>query len=525
MSIRNRELSQFGSFIHIDDASQSIGITTEATPNVGIGTTVATHKFTVVGETNFNGNVRVTGIVTATNFYGNGSTLSGIVGIATDGWVVDGAGITTTRNVGIGTTNATSALTVTGNGSFSGIITASRFVSTVASGTAPLTVSSTTLVNNLNADLFQGRTPPSGGLVGDTDSQTLINKTLTSPRINGIGASFVGSTSGHTILTASATASGTLTLPAETGTLISTGSVGVVTAGLIADGTITNIDIAAGAGITYGKLSLTNSIVNADVAVGAAITYGKLSLSNSLVNADIATGAAIDITKLAASTISGISLGSNLNTLTFGTYLTGTSYNGSAAVTIATNATSANTGSTLVARDSSGNFSAGTITATLTGNASSATSASSADQIKTTTRSTAATHYLTFVDSDNGSATAETLYTDAGITYNPSTNDLTASGNVTAYSDISLKENIETISNALEMVNSLRGVRFNRKDLEGNPLQIGVVAQEVEKIVPEVVKTADDGLKSVAYGNLIGVLIEAIKELSAEVEELKSRQN
>lgn len=519
MSIRNRELSQFGSFIHIDDASQSIGITTEATPNVGIGTTVATHKFTVVGETNFNGNVGVTGIVTATNFYGNGSTLSGIVGIATDGWVVDGAGITTTRNVGIGTTNATSALTVTGNGSFSGIITASRFVSTVASGTAPLTVSSTTLVNNLNADLFQGRTPPSGGLVGDTDSQTLTNKTLTSPRINGIGASFVGSTSGHTILTASATASGTLTLPANTGTLISTGSVGVVTAGLIADGSITNIDIAAGAGITYGKLSLTNSIVNADVAVGAAITYGKLSLSNSLVNADIATGAAIDITKLAASTISGISLGSNLNTLTFGTYLTGTSYNGSAAVTIATNATSANTGSTLVARDASGNFNAGTITASLSGNAS------SADQIKTTTRSTAATHYLTFVDSDNVSATAETLYTDAGITYNPSTNDLTASGNVTAYSDVSLKENIETISNALEMVNSLRGVRFNRKDLEGNPLQIGVVAQEVEKIVPEVVKTADDGLKSVAYGNLIGVLIEAIKELSVEVEQLKSRQN
>jgi len=77
-------------------------------------------------------------------------------------------------------------------------------------------------------------------------------------------------------------------------------------------------------------------------------------------------------TELANSTISGISLGSNLDALTFGTHLTagGTSYNGGAAVTISTDATSLNTVSTVVARDSSGNFSAGTITASITGHAS-----------------------------------------------------------------------------------------------------------------------------------------------------------
>ena len=75
-----------------------------------------------------------------------------------------------------------------------------------------------------------------------------------------------------------------------------------------------------------------------------------------------------------AGTISGVALGSNLNTLTFGTYLTGTSYNGSSAVTIATNATNANTASTIVARDGSGNFSAGTITASLSGNATTSSS-------------------------------------------------------------------------------------------------------------------------------------------------------
>ena len=75
-----------------------------------------------------------------------------------------------------------------------------------------------------------------------------------------------------------------------------------------------------------------------------------------------------------AGTISGIALGSNLATLTFGTYLTGTSYNGSTAVTLATNATNANTASTIVARDASGNFSAGTITAALSGNATTSSS-------------------------------------------------------------------------------------------------------------------------------------------------------
>jgi len=86
-----------------------------------------------------------------------------------------------------------------------------------------------------------------------------------------------------------------------------------------------------------------------------------------------------------AGTISGIALGSNLATLTFGTYLTGTSYNGSTAVTLATNATNANTASTIVARDASGNFTAGTITAALSGNASTATSATSATSATTAT--------------------------------------------------------------------------------------------------------------------------------------------
>ena len=100
--------------------------------------------------------------------------------------------------------------------------------------------------------------------------------------------------------------------------------------------------------------------------------------------------------------------------------------------------------------------------------------------------------------------------------------NILASGNITAFSDIKLKDNIEVIPNALDKVVQIRGVTFDRVD-EEVPRQSGVIAQEVEKVLPEVVITNKDGIKSVAYGNLVGLLIESIKELKVEVNELKAR--
>ena len=97
--------------------------------------------------------------------------------------------------------------------------------------------------------------------------------------------------------------------------------------------------------------------------------------------------------------------------------------------------------------------------------------------------------------------------------------NLTCGGNITANSDEKLKTNIETLGGALEKVISLRGVEYDRIDMQ-NEHQIGVIAQEIEKIVPEVVYE-NEGIKSVAYGNLVALLIEAIKELKAEVDQLK----
>jgi len=456
MTTRNRELSQFGSFIYVENSTQEIGITTEALPFVGIGTTNPQSKLHVVGDLNVDGNADV-GIVSATEYYLNGSPL---VNVAVQPWIVDGSDIyRQTGNVGIGSTIPTEKLDVDGNitatGNItgnnisltgfevsSGIVTASRFISTVATGTAPFTVDSQTLVTNLNADYLRGKTPPSGTIVGTTDTQTLTGKTLnlSSNTLSGTisqfntalsDADFATLTGTETLTNKTLTSptitsivnSGAKTVPTGIGTFVITGSTGTVSSGMIADGTI--------------------------------------------VNTDISTSAAIAVSKLASSTISGVTLGSNLNNLTAGSFITynsGSTYNGSAAITISANGTSSNTANTLVARDASGDFTAGTINCA----------------------------------------------------------NLTATFNVTAAdinstSDANLKTNIQTVENALDTVNSLRGVSFDWK--ETGKGSYGVIAQELEEVLPELVRT--EGNKSVNYNGIVGVLIEAIKELKSEIEELK----
>lgn len=95
----------------------------------------------------------------------------------------------------------------------------------------------------------------------------------------------------------------------------------------------------------------------------------------------------------------------------------------------------------------------------------------------------------------------------------------TATGNITAYSDERLKENVETIEDALNKVLQMRGVMYDKDGERGT----GVIAQEMQQVMPEVVLDSGRGeYLSVAYGNLVGVLIEAVKELKAEIEELKN---
>lgn len=99
-----------------------------------------------------------------------------------------------------------------------------------------------------------------------------------------------------------------------------------------------------------------------------------------------------------------------------------------------------------------------------------------------------------------------------------SQDEIISSGNVTAFSDIRLKSNIQKIDNALDKIIKINGYTYDMN----NKRSSGVIAQEVEKVLPEVVQDRENGYKTVAYGNMVGLLIEAIKELKQEIEVLKN---
>jgi putative yapH protein len=96
--------------------------------------------------------------------------------------------------------------------------------------------------------------------------------------------------------------------------------------------------------------------------------------------------------------------------------------------------------------------------------------------------------------------------------------EIISSGDITAFSDIRLKSNIQKIDNALDKIMQINGYTYDMN----NKRSTGVIAQEVEKVLPEVVQDREDGYKTVAYGNMIGLLIEAIKELKEEIKVIKN---
>jgi hypothetical protein len=130
--------------------------------------------------------------------------------------------------------------------------------------------------------------------------------------------------------------------------------------------------------------------------------------------------------------------------------------------------------------------------------------------------STNSTFYPLFTSQTSGTVT-ESKVSTTKLSYNPFDGEMTAI-NFNATSDIKLKENIHQIKDPLEKVMQINGVVFNWKDTK--EAAIGVIAQNIEEVFPELVKE-NEHHKSVNYNGLIGVLIEAIKEQQRQIDELK----
>jgi hypothetical protein len=99
--------------------------------------------------------------------------------------------------------------------------------------------------------------------------------------------------------------------------------------------------------------------------------------------------------------------------------------------------------------------------------------------------------------------------------------NILATGDVTAHSDERVKIDIRKIEDPLNKVCSINGYTYKRTDTGDDKTHTGVLAQEVMEVLPEVVHGSEDTTYSVAYGNMVGLLIEAIKELKLEIDELK----
>jgi hypothetical protein len=133
--------------------------------------------------------------------------------------------------------------------------------------------------------------------------------------------------------------------------------------------------------------------------------------------------------------------------------------------------------------------------------------------------SSATTHYPAMSTTSSGSWSSA-IVTTTKLYFTPSTGQLNATI-FNSLSDKRVKKNIKTVDDALNTVNDLRGVKFNWK--ETSTPSIGLIAQEVEKLLPELVHTGHNGEKSVNYGGVVGVLVEAIKELTARIEKLEGK--
>jgi hypothetical protein len=123
-------------------------------------------------------------------------------------------------------------------------------------------------------------------------------------------------------------------------------------------------------------------------------------------------------------------------------------------------------------------------------------------------------------------AVGDSSITDDGVNIDVS-GTLRVTGDVIAYysSDVRLKSSIQPIANSLEKVKALGGYHYywNKNQTEHKGADIGVIAQEVEEIFPEAVTTRENGYKAVQYHKLVAVLIEAVKDLSEEIETLKNK--
>ena len=298
-------------------------------------------------------------------------------------------------------------------------------------------------------------------------------------------------------------------------------SVSGITSSMITDGTIATADIADDA-ITNAKIA-DNAVTADQISVSGNGTSGQALTSDGdgTFSFTTITGNAYDLEVPSGTTAIRLaqSAGGSDNddvTLTGGTGIS-IARTSASEITITNSSTNTNSFAT------GGSLSSGTLT--ITGN--SGFSSFTVSGFSTATNQTRSS--LSIDTSDN------VQFGGLGAGTSAASGEVRATGEITAFysSDIALKENINPIENALNKVMSLGGYNYDWKDsyvekrggIDGyfvRKSDVGVLAHEIEKVVPEAHATREDGTGAVRYEKIVPLLIEAIKDLNKEIKELKN---
>jgi hypothetical protein len=428
--------------------------------------------------------------------------------------------------VGTITSGGAAAIALLSNGTIAGTWDVHAYIpENVQWGTNSLALGSTVI----SGGTWQGGTIASGyGGTGLT-TFTAANNALYSTSASALAAGTLPIAAGGTSATTAAGAFNALNPMTTTGDIIYEASAGVaarlpigtstqvltVSGGIPAwaaapgSSTLNIQDFTATSGQTTFTLTYTVGLVEGvyrnGIKLGTA-DYAATSGTNIVLGTGAITGDLIQVVYFTAVAVTNV-----VNTFSAGTTGFTPSTATTGAVTLAGTLNIANGGTGLSTIGSNGTV--------LTSNGTTASWAAAAGATITGT-TTAGTYYVVGTTSTSGSLTTASISNTNAVSYNANTGALTAVSMVSS-SDERLKSNIQTLTNAVQTVENLRGVSYLRNERP----EIGVVAQEVEKVLPMLVHEDPEGYKSVAYGNMVGLLIEAVKELSAEVKVLKAELN
>ncbi len=463
-----------------------------ATPTIGL----TNNAITIAGtSTSLGGS-----ITTATILQGTG-VVSGSSQIAAGSITGDIALGTQTSGNYVGTITAGNGIVTSGATTGEGIAHTISAGGGVVSGSSQITLASTTGFGTYidqalltTSNVTHNNVTVSGNLTVN-GTTTTVNSTTLAIADSVIELNYGGSATKAGILTKDAT--GTLT----SGSFLWDATNDYWIAG------------ASGSELPIATTTGTQTLTNKTIAAGSNTISG-------LTNSNLSGTAGITNANLANSTISGIALGSNLATLTIGTGLSGTSYNGSTGVTIA------NTGVTSNVAGSGISVSGATGAVTITNTGVTSNVAGTGVSVS------GATGAVTISIGQAVATSSNVQFNSLGIgmAASATAGRIDATNDIVAYSssDRRFKENITPIESPLSKILKIGGYTYDWKEenkiehgYEGN--DVGVIAQEIEEVLPQLVQTRESGYKAVKYDKLVALLIEGIKEQQTQIEELRNK--